>query len=352
MTSTAKLASAQWIARCAQLIVLVDYVAVGAMRTVLPYYVKHLGASGAAVGALETLYGVGQIAGAVALGWLSDARGRKAVLLLSFAGAAAGYSVASAAVALGSVPFLLASRLPVGVAKQTVTATRAIIADITPPDARSAPLARLFAGCSLGYAVGPVLGGLLADYAGGASPLPAAACAVVFVALMPCGALVMLASTSLPLLSLRLGWSASMLGLYNSAWGVASGVTPAYCLRVQGAALPDRAALRLGIGCLALTSASLSLWSASARVLWAARRASADSSCPTPLPRAVLGRLDAAGSLCRVLLPPAAGALADGPGLWAAFAAQAALCLGGLACTEWWFRRAQAGQAQERLKAA
>lgn len=183
-------------------------------------------------------------------------------------------------------------------------------------------------------------------------------------------------------------------------------------------ALPDRAALRLGIGCLALTSASLSLWSASARVLWAARRASADSSCPTPLPRprrvlrtlrvrcclsapspsgwcaaypprssprrrrrpsgasalplgtrrngggrcnrrgssplgAVLGRLDAAGSLCRVLLPPAAGALADGPGLWAAFAAQAALCLGGLACTEWWwFRRAQAGQAQERLKAA
>ena len=298
MTSTAKLASAQWIARCAQLIVLVDYVAVGAMRTVLPYYVKHLGASGAAVGALETLYGVGQIAGAVALGWLSDARGRKAVLLLSFAGAAAGYSVASAAVALGSVPFLLASRLPVGVAKQTVTAPRAIIADITPPDARSAPLARLFAGCSLGYAVGPVLGGLLADYAGGASPLPAAACAVVFVALMPCvalllpetrtllleeaphskhetaaapaaaataaaataaaaspaaatarrstaslllgctlaeGALVMLASTSLPLLSLRLGWSASMLGLYNSAWGVGSGVTPAYCLRVQGA---------------------------------------------------------------------------------------------------------------------
>lgn len=67
---------------------------------------------------------------------------------------------------------------------------------------------------------------------------------------------------------------------------------------------------------------------------------------------AVLGRLDAAGSLCRVLLPPAAGALADGPGLWAAFAAQAALCLGSLACTEWWFRRAQAGQAQERLKAA
>ena len=47
--------------------------------------------------------------------------------------------------------------------------------------------------------------------------------------------LVMLASTSLPLLSLRLGWSASMLGLYNSAWGVGSGVTPAYCLRVQGA---------------------------------------------------------------------------------------------------------------------
>jgi hypothetical protein len=85
---------------------------------VLPFYAKRLGAAGAHVGGLETVYGVGQVAGALLLGWLSDAHGRKAVLLLSFMGAAAGYGMAAGAVAAASVPLLLLSRLPVGLAKQ------------------------------------------------------------------------------------------------------------------------------------------------------------------------------------------------------------------------------------------
>ena len=60
-----------------QAIVLVDYMAVGGMRTVLPYYAKHLGASGKSVGGLETVYGVGQIGGAILLGHISDQHGRK-----------------------------------------------------------------------------------------------------------------------------------------------------------------------------------------------------------------------------------------------------------------------------------
>ena len=133
--------------------------------------------------------GVGQVCGALLLGWLSDAQGRKPVLLLSFLGAAIGYHMASWAVGVGSIGLLLASRLPVGLAKQTVTATRAMISDITPADSsRSEALAKLFAWCSLGYAVGPLAGGLLADAAGSASPLPASICASIFVVLMPLGA--------------------------------------------------------------------------------------------------------------------------------------------------------------------
>ena len=304
--------SASKVLRLTQLIVLVDYAAVGAMRTVLPYYAKRLGASGTKIGALETAYGLGQVGGALMLGWLSDARGRKFVLLLSFVGAATGYAIASLAVSLGSVALLLASRLPVGLAKQTVTATRALVADLTPASAaRSEALARLFAGCSLGYAVGPYLGGLLADATNDASPLPALVCSSIFLILIPAvslllpetaaasqpaaaqhstaqaaaaqrpvvpgtsaaagasavagasaagsppeqalngarngaldgardgasepwlllvgctlpdGALVMFSSTSLALLGHRLGWSASQLGLYNSCWGIASGM--------------------------------------------------------------------------------------------------------------------------------
>ena len=84
--------------RLTRLVVLIDYTAVGFMRTVLPYYAAALGASGRHVGGLETVYGLGQIGGALALGWLSDAYGRKVVLLLSLLGAAIGYGVAALAV--------------------------------------------------------------------------------------------------------------------------------------------------------------------------------------------------------------------------------------------------------------
>ena len=267
------------ILRLTQLIVLIDYAAVGAMRTVLPYYAKRLGASGTKVGGLETVYGIGQVSGSLALGWLLDARGRKVVLLLSFLGAALGYGLASVAVMQGSVTLLLLSRLPVGLAKQTVTATRAVVSDVTSPAERSESLARLFAGCSLGYAIGPYLGGLLADGMGDASPAPALICAGIFVLLLPTvawllpetsqpgassstaadgpalaaaqtasgsaadsaaasspkatpwlllvgvtlpeAALIMLSSTALPLLSQRIGWSATQLGEFSSAWGSA-----------------------------------------------------------------------------------------------------------------------------------
>ena len=50
----------------------------------------------------------------------------------------------------------------------------------------------------------------------------------------------------------------------------------------------------------------------------------------------VLGRLDAAGSACRVIAPAITGLLIDAAGLQAAFAAQAALCFVGIAILRVW----------------
>ena len=73
-------------AHLAQLFVVFDYVAVGAMRTVLPFMAKHLGQKSATgVGLLESLYGLGQVGSALVLGRLSDVNGRRGVLLFSFA---------------------------------------------------------------------------------------------------------------------------------------------------------------------------------------------------------------------------------------------------------------------------
>ena len=167
-----------------KLIVFVDYAAVGAMRTVLPFYAKSLGAAATGVGALEALYGAGQIGGALLLGRMSDKRGRKAVLLASLLGSIIGYSMSGVAVGAGSATLLLLRRLPVGLAKQTVSASRAITSDVTSEAQRSDAISGLVGSMALGYALGPFLGGLLVDRVVN-KQLPAYACAALFVALAP-----------------------------------------------------------------------------------------------------------------------------------------------------------------------
>ena len=65
----------------------------------------------------------------------------------------------------------------------------------------------------------------------------------------------------------------------------------------------------------------------------------ADAAC-------AIGRC-VAGSICRCLLPTAAGALSDGYGLWAPFVAQAAMCAAGLLVIERWRRTGRCQDAAE-----
>ncbi|KAJ1630886.1 major facilitator superfamily domain-containing protein [Pavlovales sp. CCMP2436] len=151
--------------------VCVDYFAVGMMRTLLPFYGKQLGGTPVTQGALEALYGAGQVVGSVILGKWSDQQGRKAGLAVSFAGSAIGYALVAVSVSgvAGeySLPLLLCSRVPVGLAKQTITISRAVIADVTEPAGRSVAMQRLYSAMAAGYIVGPSFGGCLATYSGG-----------------------------------------------------------------------------------------------------------------------------------------------------------------------------------------
>lgn len=97
--------------------VAVDYFAVGMMRTLLPFYGQQLGGSPLTQGALEALYGTGQVIGSLALGRYSDGRGRKAGLAVSFGGSALGYALVAASASgwagSHSLTLLLLSRVPV-----------------------------------------------------------------------------------------------------------------------------------------------------------------------------------------------------------------------------------------------
>ena len=297
-----------------QCVVLLDYMCVGGMRTVLPYYARSLGAAATGVAALEALYGVGQVVGALLLGRLSDRRGRKAVLLVSFAGSAIGYAGAAVAMGTKSATLLLLSRLPVGLAKQTITASRSIIGDVTSTGDRTSAMARLFSSMALGYSCGPFLGGVLLDNSP-APAVPALLCALVFVALMPVVAMLLpetrgseqqqqpsdaadddaaaahddakgggggawrnasvraviiaaalpeaalvAGSTALPLYVHELGWSASRLGAFHSVWGLGGGLLglgPLPWLTRRGGWLTDRRAVLAGDVCMAAATALL-----------------------------------------------------------------------------------------------
>ena len=220
--------------------------------------------------------------GGLYLGRLSDAKGRKLALLICFACAAAGYTLAGVAAALRLPILLFASRLPIGVAKQSVTIARAIVSDVTPQAERSAALSRLYSAMAFGYAAGPWAGGLLSDVGGqallswlctagfGAIALsvalllpetrppaapaqpPTAATAAAATTATPSGgrappreacggsrarlrrliaalalpeaAVLMYTGTALPLLAQHLGWPARSYGTFLSATGVGAGL--------------------------------------------------------------------------------------------------------------------------------
>ena len=152
------------------------------MRTLLPFYARQMAPDSGAtlLGALETTYGIGQVIGATCLGRVSDTRGRKVVLLISFVGSAIGYGLTG----LASTPAMLVlSRLPVGLAKQTVAAARAILADCVPRHNLSDMMSVLTILFAVGYAVGPIIGGYLSERFG--DGVPALATCALFLSLIP-----------------------------------------------------------------------------------------------------------------------------------------------------------------------
>eukprot|EP00802_Teleaulax_amphioxeia_P027465 Tamp_28820.p2 GENE.Tamp_28820~~Tamp_28820.p2 ORF type:complete len:115 (-),score=8.84 Tamp_28820:192-536(-) len=80
--------------------------------------------------------------------------------MFSCAGSALGYGLAIIARLTASPGLLLLSRIPVGLSKQTVTVSRAVVADCTAPDSlRSQWMAFLGAALGVGCVVGPFVGG-------------------------------------------------------------------------------------------------------------------------------------------------------------------------------------------------
>lgn len=107
-------------------------------------------------------FGAGCLIGNVLGGQLADRCGRRVVMMIAQFGGAAVLLVLSG---LTNGPAILAAMLLYGmVAEMYRPAAQAMVADLVEPERRAFAYGLMYVSVNLGFAVGPVLGGLLAEY--------------------------------------------------------------------------------------------------------------------------------------------------------------------------------------------
>lgn len=111
-------------------------------------------------GVLSTVYAAMQFVFAPLMGSLSDAYGRRPVLLGTLAIMVVDYVVLALADALW---MLLLARMVGGFASATQSTASAAIADLSEPGQRARSFGLISAAFGMGFVLGPVLGGLLAE---------------------------------------------------------------------------------------------------------------------------------------------------------------------------------------------
>ena len=124
------------------LAVFLDLVGVALVVPNLVFRWKDVGITPEGLGAVQSIYSGAQLVGGLILGHVGDRLlGRKRVLLLSFAGACVSYLLVGLA---DSIWLLVLSRVVVGLVKQTMTVSSALLTRSSAPThiaVRSAPTA-------------------------------------------------------------------------------------------------------------------------------------------------------------------------------------------------------------------
>ena len=125
----------------------------------LPFYGQAFGAGPVEIALLFAAYSLGNVFGEIHWGRQSDVWGRRKVLVVTTFFAALSY------VAFAFAPTLWAAvaiRVVSGFFSGTLSTAQGFIADVSPPERRAKTMGYFGAAFSLGFAFGPVLGGLAA----------------------------------------------------------------------------------------------------------------------------------------------------------------------------------------------
>ncbi|PII72445.1 tetracycline resistance MFS efflux pump [Serratia sp. OLDL1] len=285
------------------LTVLLDAVGIGLIMPILPALLRSLGGLDAGslhYGALLAAYALMQFLFSPILGALSDRFGRRPVLLISLAGAAADYLLMAFAPTLA---WLYLGRLLAGITGANMAVATAYVTDITPAGQRARRFGLVGAVFGVGFIVGPLLGGSLGEWHLHAPFLAAAAMNAVNLAmaffllpesrkpraraaekirlnpfsslrrlhgkpgLLPLAgiylimALVSQAPATLWILygQDRFGWSMMVAGLSLAGYGACHALSQAFAIGPLVARLGERKALLIGLAADAMGLALLSI---------------------------------------------------------------------------------------------
>ncbi|KAM6179192.1 major facilitator superfamily domain-containing protein 9 [Erethizon dorsatum] len=130
----------------------------------LDLHARSLGASPTVAGIVGSSYGVLQLFSSTLVGCWSDTVGRRRSLVLCLLLSALGYLLLGASTSM----FLFAlARVPVGIFKHTLSISRALLSDLVVEKERPMVLGTFNTASSMGFILGPVLGGYLAELEGG-----------------------------------------------------------------------------------------------------------------------------------------------------------------------------------------
>lgn len=142
--------------------VALDVMALGLVIPVLPKLVEQMaGTTERAAwifGAFGTAWALMQLLFSPVLGALSDAYGRRPVLLLSSLGLGLDYILMALA---PDLVWLFVGRVLSGITAATFSTAGAYITDVTPPEERAGKFGLIGAAFGVGFVLGPAIGGLL-----------------------------------------------------------------------------------------------------------------------------------------------------------------------------------------------
>ena len=142
--------------------VLIDMLSIGLIVPVLPGLVGRFTGSQADqalwYGVVTLSFSLANFVASPILGALSDAHGRRPVLLVGFCGLALSFFATATATALW---VLIAVRLVSGAVQTNASVCNAYVADISAPEERAKRFGMLGAMFGVGFILGPIMGGLL-----------------------------------------------------------------------------------------------------------------------------------------------------------------------------------------------